>query len=141
MGQHWWSIEVRNGSFSGAVWREAHSDVLIEAAVAYGALEWGWVSQSWGVVFEIAFAEPEAFASYRSLPVVTAALDAAPDRVNGLYIYPGRGGSAGAGKRREPRRPRGAGAVPLPVEPERVLVAGRPPAAFEPPTISAASAG
>jgi hypothetical protein len=135
---HWWSVEVRDGSFSGAVWRDAHGDALIEAAVAHGAREWGWVKQPWGIVFEIAFAEPEDWARFRGLPAVTAALDAVPDRIHGLYIYPGRGGGAGAGKRRWPRLPRGAGAAPIPEEPRPVLVAGRPEAELQPPTISVA---
>lgn len=53
----------------------------------------------------------------RNRPVVEAALDAVPDRVNGLLIHRGRGGSSGT---RRPRRPipmAGSGAVALP-EPE-----------------------
>jgi hypothetical protein len=42
---------------------------------------------------------------FRGLRVVRATLDAAPDPVNGLLIYRGRGGGAGA---REPRRPKPA---------------------------------
>jgi hypothetical protein len=136
---HWWSIEIRDGSFSAQVWRDAHGEAIVEAAITHGAREWGWVNQPWGIVFEIAFAEPEDWMRYRDLPAVRAALDAVPDRVNGLYIYPGRGGGAGAGKPRRPRRPRGAGAAPVPEEPRPVLVAGRPPAEFQPPTISVAS--
>jgi hypothetical protein len=62
---------------------------------------------------------------------VRAALDAVPDPVNGLLIYPGRGGSSG---RVQPRRPRpiaGAGAAPLPEEPVQEslrLMTGEPPA-------------
>jgi hypothetical protein len=136
---HWWSIEVRDGSFSAQTWRDAHGEAMIEAAITHGAREWGWVNQPWGTVFEVAFAEPEDWTRYRDLPAVRAALDAVPDRINGLYIYPGRGGSAGAGKPRRPRLPRGAGAAPVPEEPSPVLVAGRPPAEFQPPTISVAS--
>ncbi len=39
--------------------------------------------------------------TFRSLPVVRAALDAVPDPVNGLLIYRGLGGAGS----REPRRP------------------------------------
>jgi hypothetical protein len=49
-------------------------------------------------------------------------LDAVPDPINGLMVYPGRGGSSG---RVEPRRPRpvaGAGAAPVPTEPVRTDV-------------------
>jgi hypothetical protein len=54
------------------------------------------------VVFEVLFDAEEQWEAFRSLPVVQAALDAVPDPVNGLLIYRGRGGGAGA---REPRRP------------------------------------
>lgn len=140
MSRHWWSIEVRDGSFSAQTWRDAHGDALIEAAVAHGAKLWDWVSLPWGMVFEIAFAEPSDWLRYRGLPAVSAALDAVPDRVNGLYIYPGRGGSAGAGKPRRPPPPAGAGAAPLPEEPPPVIVAGNhPPAEFQPPSLAKAS--
>ena len=55
-------------------------------------------------------------------PATVAALDAVPDRINGLVVYRGRGGDAGV---RSPRRPgptSGAGASELPEpEDERVL--------------------
>lgn len=136
MDLHWWSIEVRNGDISAQVWREGYGEALTEAAITHGARNWQWLVQPWGMIFEIAFAEPEDWLRYRDLPGVRAALDAVPDRINGLYICPGRGGSAGAGKRRWPRRPRGAGAAPIPEEPRPVVVAGRPPAEFQPPTIA-----
>jgi hypothetical protein len=66
------------------------------------------------VVFEVLFDAEEQWEAFRSLPVVRAALDAVPDPVNGLLIYRGRGGGAGA---REPRRPApaaGSAAVSLP---------------------------
>ena len=65
-------------------------------------------------MFEVLFDTEEQWEAFRSLPVVRAALDAVPDPVNGLLIYRGRGGGAGA---REPRRPKPApssGAVSLP---------------------------
>jgi hypothetical protein len=67
------------------------------------------------VVFEVAFDDWDAWSTFRDLPLVRAALDATPDPLNGVMIYPGRGGTAGS---RVPRRPRpiaGAGAAPLPV--------------------------
>jgi hypothetical protein len=70
--------------------------------------------------------------AFRALPVVRAALDAVPDTVNGLLIYRGRGGGAGA---REPRRPKPApssAAVLLPGpadEPYLDLAAASTPAA------------
>ncbi|MEV6306546.1 hypothetical protein AB0M02_44570 [Actinoplanes sp. NPDC051861] len=118
MELRWWSIEVLDGARqSAARWRDSFGNVLVEAAIAHGAYEWRWHRFTWGVLFEIGFRREERFATYRDLPVVRAALDAVPDPVNGLLIYPGRGGSSG---RVEPRRPRpiaGAGAAPLPIDP------------------------
>ena len=127
MSEHWWSIEVRDGAFTAARWRYAHGEALIEAAVTHGAVEWHWVDPPWGLVLEIAFRDPADWTRFRDLPGVGAALDAVPDRLNGLYIYPGRGGSAGTGQPRRPRPPLRSGAAPLPTEPEPVIVAGRPP--------------
>ncbi|HLL67013.1 MAG TPA: hypothetical protein VK453_15120 [Micromonosporaceae bacterium] len=120
--KHWWSIEVRDGAFSAHRWRDAHSAALVEAALTHGAKEWNWAERPWGVVLEVAFRDPAAWARFRGLPAVSAALDAVPDPVRGLYIYPGRGGSAGAGRRLWRPRPRGAGAAELPVQPEPVIV-------------------
>jgi hypothetical protein len=103
---------------------------LVEAAISHGAYEWQWHRESWGVLLEIAFRGEEQWTTFRALPVVRAALDAVPDPVNGLLIYPGRGGSSG---RVEPRRPRpiaGAGAATLPEEPIQEslrMVMGEPP--------------
>jgi hypothetical protein len=59
---------------------------------------------------------------FRALPAVRSALDGAPDPVNGLIIYRGRGGGSGPRKPRKPKPAPGASAVALP-EPaeERVL--------------------
>ncbi|MGE5135113.1 MAG: hypothetical protein ACM32E_19660 [Gemmatimonadota bacterium] len=118
----WWSIEVFHGELSADRWRDGYGAELAESAVTHGALDWGWHRHSWGVVFEVCFSGEASWTEFRGLPVVRAALDAVPDRVNGLLIYRGRGGSAGTPSRR-PRRPSaGAGALELP-EPqaERVL--------------------
>jgi hypothetical protein len=86
------------------------------------------------VVFEVLFDAEEQWDVFRSLPVVRAALDAVPDPVNGLLIYRGRGGGAGA---REPRRPipaPGSAAVSLPGpadEPYLDLAAASEPAAAD----------
>jgi hypothetical protein len=131
MELHWWSIEVLDGpSATARGWREAIGPGLIEAAITNGAYDWAWHTHTWGVVLEIAFASDERWHLYRGLPVVVAALDAVPDPVNGLHVYPGRGGSTG---RSEPRRPRpiaGAGAAALPLpddEPLHAVEEGSPP--------------
>jgi hypothetical protein len=119
MAELWWSIEIfDHADLSANQWREAHGTALIEAAISNGAQDWEWHRTHWGVVFEVAFSEWEQWQVYRDLPVVVAALDATPDPINGVAIYPGRGGSAGS---RVPRRPgpiRGAGAAPIPQTPE-----------------------
>jgi hypothetical protein len=114
MSEYWWSIEVLDADLKADRWREAYGAALIEAAISHGAKDWNWVLTRWGVVFEVAFDEWDLWSVYRDLPVVVAALDATPDPVNGVVIYPGRGGSSGS---RVPRRPRpiaGAGAAPIP---------------------------
>ena len=115
---HWMSIEVIDGSFPASRWAEAHGDRVVESALASGALDWSWHHHTWGVVFEVAFADEEAWERFRALPGVEAALDAVPDPAFGLIISRGRGGSAGT---RDPRRPpllsgSGAAALPLPFE-------------------------
>ena len=57
----------------------------------------------WGVMLELKFGDEEARNAFRELPALTAALDAVPDPVFGLLVYPGRGGASGAGKTRRPR--------------------------------------
>lgn len=114
---YWMSIEVLDGAFSASRWADAHGDRLVETALSHGAVDWSWHSHSWGVVFEVAFADEEAWERYRRLEGVEAALDAVPDPAFGLVVYRGRGGSSGT---RDPRRPRplagsGAAALPLPL--------------------------
>jgi hypothetical protein len=101
----WWSIEVLHGEFSAFRWQEQHDDALIEAALTNGALDGSWHADHWGVAFEVCFENEHQWERFCSLATVCAALDGAPDPVNGLLIYRGRGGAAGA---REPRRPKPA---------------------------------
>jgi hypothetical protein len=120
---------------SAAVWRSAHGEDLVEAAVTHGALYWEWHETRWGVVLELVFRDDEQLDRYRGLPAVRAALDAVPDPAQGLAVYRGRGGGSGA---RVPLRPRpspvaGAAAWPAPdaecsvaLEQGRFEVAGRP---------------
>lgn len=113
-----WTIEVADGrGGSAAAWRRAHGERLVEAALTHGAKEWTWVVRDWGVLLELTFATEFDWQRFRSTPAVQAALDAAPDPVRGMWVYPGHGGGSGA---REPRRPkpiRSAGGAPTP-EPE-----------------------
>lgn len=88
---------------TAANWRQSHGELLTESAVTNGAKDWNWAETRWGIVLELRFDDEEAVARFRRLPAVTAALDAVPDPVHGLYVYPGRGGGSGS---RLPRRPR-----------------------------------
>jgi hypothetical protein len=123
MQVQWWSVEVRDGVFSAHRWRDAHGEALIEAALTHGVREWHWSFMEFGVVLELAFADTGDWRRFRGLPAVTAALDAVPDPIMGLYVYPGRGGSAGAGLPRRTPSPCGAGAAALPETPEPLVVA------------------
>lgn len=123
---HWLSIEVFDGEFPAGSWRRAHGDSLTEAAVTNGALRWEWHEHRWGVVLEVVFIDEQHRDRFRELAAALAALDAVPDPVSGLLVYPGRGGGSGA---RVPRRPRplpmaGAGARPEPHEEQYVRLAG-----------------
>jgi len=110
----WWSIEVLHGEFSAFRWQEQHDSALIEAALTNGAVDGSWHADRWGVVFEICFDNEERWETFRSLPVVRAALDGVPDPVNGLLIYRGRGGGAGDRKPRQPKPAPSASAVSQP---------------------------
>jgi hypothetical protein len=131
MELHWWSIEVLDGPGGSArAWRDAIGAALTEAAITHGAYDWSWHTHSWGLHFEIAFTAEDRWETYRALPVVVAALDAVPDPVHGLFVYPGRGGSAGHRQPRHTLPVAGAGAAPLPVTEDLPLHAvqeGHPP--------------
>jgi hypothetical protein len=92
----WLTVEVVDGEVPASGWRRSFDDALIEAALTQGASYWEWHLTPWGVVLELAFDSDEQLERYRSLPVVRAALDAVPDRAQGLLIYRGRGGGSGA---------------------------------------------
>jgi hypothetical protein len=136
MDLFWWSVEVLDGPDAPAWhWREGHERALTEAAITHGAYDWQWHRHTWGVLFEVAFASDERWQLYRDLPAVQAALDAVPDPVNGLIVYPGRGGSTGSRRPRRPVPTAGGGAAELPQEPEAPLRAA--PRA-QPPVTTAA---
>jgi hypothetical protein len=110
---HEMSIEVLDGEFSARFWVDAYGDSVIAAALHHGVVDWNWQHFDWGSVLELAFADEAAWELFVSNAAVVAALDAVPDRVNGLLIYRGRGGTA---SQRQPRKPRplaGAGAAAL----------------------------
>jgi hypothetical protein len=133
MGECWWSIEVVNAEEPGRLtadrWRDAYGAALIEAAISHGAKDWFWHRLRWGVVFEVAFGEWDTWSTFRRLPVVVAALDATPDPINGVLIYPGRGGSSGANVPRRPKPRLGAGAAPIPASPPELAVVAHEAAA------------
>lgn len=114
MAADWWSIEILNARTSAARWRDAHAESLIESAVTNGALSWEWHAHSWGVVCELRFREERQWERWRALPGTVAALDAAPDPVNGLLVHRGHGGASGDRSPRRPRNTPGAGAAVLP---------------------------
>ena len=121
---YWMSIEVFDGHASSAgSWQDAWGDQLVENAIVSGAVDWEWHRASFGVIFEVAFEDEEAWDRYRASLGVELALAAVPDPVRGLIVYKGRGGSSGT---RTPRKPRpligsGAAELPLPMDEEWFL--------------------
>ena len=121
---YWMSIEVFDGALSSAgSWQEAWGDQLVENAIVSGALDWQWHRGSFGVIFEVAFEDEEAWDAYRASLGVEVALSAVPDPVRGLIVYKGRGGNSGTRKPRKPRPLIGSGAasLPLPLDEEWLL--------------------
>jgi hypothetical protein len=111
----WWSIEVFDSRIQAALsWKDSYRTQLVESAITSGAVEWAWIEHKNGVVFEVCFADEARWETFRGRPGVQAALDAAPDPVNGVLVYRGRGGGAGARSPRRPRPSAGAGAIELP---------------------------
>lgn len=98
-------------------WADSYRSALVESALTSGAIEWTWIEHKSGVVLELCFPDEARWEAFRALPGVAAALDGAPDPVNGVLVYRGRGGGSGAGRPRRPRPSAGAGALAL-SEPE-----------------------
>jgi len=111
----WWSIEVFDSRVQAALtWKDSYRNQLVESAITSGAIEWSWIEHRSGVVFEVCFADEARWEAFRDLAGVQAALDAAPDPVNGVLVYRGRGGGAGSRSPRRPKPSAGAGAIELP---------------------------
>jgi hypothetical protein len=111
----WWSIEVFDSRVQAALtWKDSYRNQLVESAITSGAIEWAWIEHRSGVVFEVCFADETRWEAFRGLAGVQAALDAAPDPVNGVLVYRGRGGGAGSRWPRRPKPSAGAGAIELP---------------------------
>jgi hypothetical protein len=110
----WWSIEVFHGDkLPASRWRDTYEDLLTEAAITHGAVYWEWHEFQYGVIFEVCFASDEQWEAFLGLPTVRGALDSVPDPVNGLLVYRGRGGAAGARKPRKPKPAPSAAALEL----------------------------
>src|SRR5689334_20621027 len=58
---YWMSIEVLNGAFPATRWQDAHGQYLIEAALTHGATNWSWLVRDWGLIFEVEFADEDAW--------------------------------------------------------------------------------
>lgn len=114
---NWVTFEVFDGGTSAAAWLRAWHDALVETAVTSGARFWDEHEHRWGVVLEFVFDEETQRDGFRDSPAVRAALDAAPDPVHGVLVYPHRGGGSGC---RHPRRPhpRADGGTAVLPEPE-----------------------
>jgi hypothetical protein len=124
----WWSVEILGSELDISAWVRARGRDVIRTALEHGARDWEWRTGSWGVVLEFCFADIVAagggWLGFIESPLVKAALDAVPDPVNGLYYYPGRGGSSAAVVPRRPKPAPVAAAVALP-EPEAPLQLAR----------------
>lgn len=126
--EEWWSIEISGGDFAVSEWIRARGRDVIRTALEYGARDWTWVSGTWGVVLEFRFADERApdggWSAFIDNPLVKAALDAVPDPISGLMLYPGRGGSCSTAVPRRPKPAPISAAAALP-EPEPPVEAGR----------------
>lgn len=128
LAMEWVTVEVFDRDAAAWTWRDQYADVLVIAAITAGAVCWEWHAHGCGVVLEVCLPGDAAVEVFRALPAVGAALEAAPDPVNGVLVYRGRGGSAGTGVPRRPWPHLGAGAVALPEPDDIPPPPGRAPA-------------
>jgi len=112
---NWITIEVFDSASPAAGWAQAWHDRLVEAAVTGGAVFWDEHAHSWGVVLEFTFDDERRRDAFRQAPVLLAALDAVPDPLTGVLVYPHRGGGDGIRQPRRPRPVRGGGTAELPL--------------------------
>jgi hypothetical protein len=110
----WLTLEVFDEAHAAWLWRDRHADAIVSAAIACGADYWEWHEFRFGVAFEVLFRDEAAVEAFRTLPVVRATLELAPDPVHGVLVYRGRGGGAGVAVPRRPRPHVGAGALARP---------------------------
>lgn len=123
---HWLTVEVFDAELPATTWLRGWRDALVETALSSGAVYWDDHEHAWGVVLEFTFADESARDRFREHPTLLAALDAVPDPVNGVLVYPHRGGGAGV---TAPRRPRpapvaDAAALPTPEPVTRLDILG-----------------
>jgi hypothetical protein len=72
------------------------------------------------------FKDFDGWAAFRRVPSVEAALDQVPDRISGLFVHRGRGGTDPALFPARPRPIRGAGGAALPIPVEELVLELRP---------------
>ena len=130
----WLTLEVFDSGAAAWTWRISHEDSLVTAAIGLGARYWEWHEHQFGVALEMLLPDDDAVEAFRSLPAVRAALERAPDPVDGVLVYRGRGGGSGS---RVPRRPKpsprsDAVALPGPEDEPPVLAVGD---GFDPPWV------
>ena len=111
---------------SAAAWWDAVGNQIVGAALHDGAQDFGVTMRSWGVIFEVAFANDDLAERFRESASMRAAIEQlGPLR---LEVTSGRGGgTSGARLTRRPRPLLGSGAASLPLpEPEWEFAMSRP---------------
>jgi hypothetical protein len=122
------AIEILDAAFPASSWQGAYGDVVTNAAMSWGGLDWDWEEHPWGLLLKVAFPSEAEYEQWRTMPAIVAALDAVPDPVNGLIFHRGWGGTSGSGEPRRGRPLAGAGGaeVPLPEDADDSVIAVAP---------------